>query len=83
MVMKNENQSAFRMIGLGTTLFMRADQVEAAWELIMPILNHWESKTESNFPNYSADSWGPENAEALIAKDGFHWFNLPDKNKED
>lgn len=60
------------------TLFMRADQVEAAWELIMPILSFWEKNREPNFPNYSADSWGPENAEALIAKDGYHWFNLPD-----
>ena len=60
------------------TLFMRADQVEAAWELIMPILSYWEKNKEQNFPNYSADSWGPENAEALIAKDGYHWFNLPD-----
>ncbi len=65
------------------TLFMRADQVEAAWELIMPILNNWEKHTTNNFPNYAADSWGPENAEALIAKDGYHWFNLPEKNKKD
>lgn len=62
------------------TLFMRADQVEAAWELIMPILSYWEKNKDQNFPNYSADSWGPENAEALIAKDGYHWFNLPEKN---
>src|SRR5690554_1652760 len=65
------------------TLYMRADQVEEAWELIMPILNYWEKNTASNFPNYAADSWGPENAEALIAKDGFHWFNLPEKSKKD
>lgn len=64
------------------TLFMRADQVEAAWELIMPILNYWEKNKATDFPNYSADSWGPENAEALIAKDGYHWFNLPEKNKK-
>lgn len=65
------------------TLFMRADQVEAAWELIMPILNNWEKNRDTDFPNYTADSWGPENAEALIAKDGYHWFNLPEKNKKD
>ncbi|MCZ2083434.1 MAG: glucose-6-phosphate dehydrogenase [Flavobacteriales bacterium] len=65
------------------TLFMRADQVEAAWELIMPILNYWEKNADTNFPNYAADSWGPENAEALIAKDGYHWINLPDNNKKD
>ncbi len=64
------------------TLFMRGDQVEAAWELVMPILNAWESKKSLSFPNYPADSWGPEDAEALIAKDGFHWFTLPLKDKE-
>lgn len=64
------------------TLFMRGDQVEAAWELVMPIINTWENKKSLNFPNYNADSWGPEDAEALIAKDGFHWFTLPLKDKE-
>jgi len=59
------------------TLFMRADQVEEAWDLIMPILSSWESKKSLSFPNYSSDSWGPEVAEALIARDGYHWFSLP------
>ncbi|MBE7178166.1 MAG: glucose-6-phosphate dehydrogenase [Mucilaginibacter polytrichastri] len=59
------------------TLFMRGDQVEAAWDLIMPILKTWGSKKSLNFPNYAADSWGPELAEALIARDGYHWFSLP------
>jgi glucose-6-phosphate 1-dehydrogenase len=63
------------------TLFMRGDQVEAAWDLLMPILNAWSSKKSLNFPNYPADSWGPEIAEALIAKDGFHWFTLPLKKR--
>lgn len=64
------------------TLFMRADQVEAAWDLLMPILNAWQAKKSLNFPNYSADSWGPEVAEALIARDGFHWVTLPLQNKK-
>ncbi len=59
------------------TLFMRADQVEAAWAVITPILNYWENNKAVNFPNYPAGSWGPENAEALIAKDGLNWFHLP------
>ncbi|KVV16179.1 glucose-6-phosphate dehydrogenase [Flavobacterium sp. TAB 87] len=63
------------------TLFMRADQVEFAWDLLMPLLNSWDSKKSLSFPNYSADSQGPEIAEALIAQDGFHWFTLPIKNK--
>ncbi|RYZ35865.1 MAG: glucose-6-phosphate dehydrogenase, partial [Sphingobacteriales bacterium] len=64
------------------TLFMRGDQVEEAWDLIMPILNNWKGKKSINFPNYAADSWGPEAAEALIARDGFHWFSMPMKNKK-
>lgn len=59
------------------TLFMRADQVEAAWKVIMPILETWESRTPQDFPNYMPDSWGPEDADALIARDGHAWINLP------
>ncbi len=64
------------------TLFMRGDQVEEAWDLVMPILNSWQTRTSQNLPNYSADSWGPETAEALVAKDGFHWFTLPLNGKK-
>ena len=61
------------------TLFMRADQVEAAWNVVMPILDFWKEHPCTGFPNYAAGSWGPENAEALIAKDGFHWLHLPEE----
>lgn len=85
---KGETPEAYETLLLDTmlgdqTLFMRGDQVEAAWELLMPILNTWTRKKSLSFPNYPADSWGPESAEALIARDGFHWFALPlnQKNK--
>ena len=86
-VTKSESPEAYETLLLDIisgdqTLFMRADQVEAAWELIMPVLNFWENSKTADFPNYPADSWGPENAEALIAQDGYHWFNLPEKNKK-
>ena len=58
------------------TLFMRADQVEAAWKVIMPILETWETREAVDFPNYAPGSWGPEDAEALIARDGFNWVTL-------
>ena len=84
----NETPEAYETLLLDVmqgdqTLFMRGDQVEEAWELIMPILNVWETKQSLSFPNYVADTWGPELAEALIAQDGYHWFNLPihKKNK--
>jgi glucose-6-phosphate 1-dehydrogenase len=63
------------------TLFMRADQVEAAWKVIMPILEAWENRQPQDFPNYNPDSWGPEDADALIAKDGHAWINLPPEKK--
>jgi len=59
------------------TLFMRTDQVEAAWEIIMPILEVWETRTPANFHNYPPDSWGPEDSEALIARDGRNWVTMP------
>jgi glucose-6-phosphate 1-dehydrogenase len=65
------------------TLFMRADQVEAAWSIIQPILEDWQSHPPTNFPNYAPGSWGPEDAEALIAKDGHHWVSLPVNNEKD
>ncbi len=64
------------------TLFMRGDQVEAAWDILMPVVNAWSDNPSLNFPNYSADSWGPELAEALIAADGFHWLTLPVNGKK-
>ena len=54
------------------TLFMRADQVEAAWKVVTPILEEWESKTP-DFPNYTPGSWGPDAAQQLVEKDGFDW----------
>ncbi|MGH7602154.1 MAG: glucose-6-phosphate dehydrogenase, partial [bacterium] len=56
------------------TLFMRADQIEAAWSLLMPIIEVWAHSPPSEFPNYAAGTWGPESAEALIARDGRSWM---------
>ncbi len=56
------------------TLFMRADQVEAAWSIITPVLKAWEQDPPIEFPNYHASSWGPEDAEVLIAQDGRSWI---------
>jgi glucose-6-phosphate 1-dehydrogenase len=55
------------------TLFMRGDETEAAWSVITPILDVWESMKNTDFPNYAAGTWGPEEADVLIAQDGFSW----------
>ena len=65
------------------TLFMRADQVEAAWKIIQPIQEAWATRPPVDFPNYAPGSWGPEDAEALIAKNGHHWVTLPSEERED
>ena len=65
------------------TLFMRADQVEAAWSLLMPILDVWAASPANDFPNYNAGTWGPEAAEVLIAQDGRSWLQpTPLRNPE-
>jgi glucose-6-phosphate 1-dehydrogenase len=56
------------------TEFMRSDQVEAAWNILMPILEVWKSKKPKDFPNYNSGSWGPEAAEQLIERQGHHWI---------
>jgi glucose-6-phosphate 1-dehydrogenase len=61
------------MVG-DATLFMRADQVEAAWKLLMPIIEVWAENPAPDFPNYAAGSWGPESADLLIARDGHSWL---------
>jgi glucose-6-phosphate 1-dehydrogenase len=58
------------------TLFMRADQVEAAWEVITPILDAWTNREAVDFPNYAPNSWGPQDADAMLAKDGNNWYNV-------
>jgi len=55
------------------TLFMRADQVETAWKLLMPVLNVWEAAPPSDFPNYAAGTWGPQDAQGLLAYQGHRW----------
>ncbi len=55
------------------TQFMRADQVEAAWSIVTPILQVWEAVAPVDFPNYYAGSWGPEAASILLARDGRSW----------
>jgi len=54
------------------TLFKRADMVEAGWSVVDPILERWASE-KPRFPNYNAGTWGPREADELLAKDGRAW----------
>ncbi len=57
------------------TLFQRADMVEAAWGVVQPVLDVWQALPPRNFPNYAAGSWGPREADDLLARDERHWTN--------
>jgi glucose-6-phosphate 1-dehydrogenase len=55
------------------TLFMRRDEVEAAWSWIEPVIESWSDQHEQPKP-YPAGTWGPTAAIALIERDGRTWY---------
>ncbi len=57
------------------TLFQRADNVEAAWGMVMPVLDVWNALPARSFPNYAAGTWGPAEADALLTREGRKWRN--------
>jgi glucose-6-phosphate 1-dehydrogenase len=63
------------------SLFTRADEVEAAWAIVTPIIETWQSWDAEGTPDtdicfYEAGSWGPEKADELIEHDGRRWRRL-------
>jgi glucose-6-phosphate 1-dehydrogenase len=59
------------------TLFMRRDEVEAAWAWIDPIIEVWAASSDMPKP-YTAGTWGPSAAVALIERDGRTWYEDQD-----
>jgi glucose-6-phosphate 1-dehydrogenase len=57
------------------SLFARADSIELAWGLIDPLLNAFESTGAPPLARYARGSWGPAEADALLATDGRTWRN--------
>lgn len=55
------------------TLFASVDEVMASWRLFTPLLDFWQKSPPPSFPNYAAGSWGPQEADDLIAATGRHW----------
>ena len=63
------------------TLFMRADQVDAAWKVVMPILDAWKKFPTKLLHFYEAGSWGPVAARDLVKPFAREWFHLPVRDK--
>jgi len=54
------------------SLFTRADEVETAWGLIDPIIEGWKERKQP-MASYEPGTWGPKEADELLAKDGRTW----------
>jgi glucose-6-phosphate 1-dehydrogenase len=62
------------MIG-DATLFVRADEVERAWQIVDPILDAWAAGGVPLAP-YPAGTWGPHEANLLLEQDERHWHRM-------
>jgi glucose-6-phosphate 1-dehydrogenase len=57
------------------TLFMRGDEVEAAWAWADPIIEGWEERGDKP-KSYDPGSSGPEDALMLLHRDGRRWREI-------
>jgi len=60
------------MIGDGT-LFIRGDEAETSWKLYTPLLEAWAAAGYEGMAEYAAGSWGPSNADKLLAAKNHVW----------
>lgn len=51
------------------TFFARADEVEAAWEIVQPVIKKWAAVKPTDFPNYKAGSSGPSATDDLLRQE--------------
>jgi len=58
------------------SLFTRADEVEHAWAIVDPIIASWADSDAPTFPNYEAGTWGPPEADDLLAREGHKWRRI-------
>ena len=66
------------MIG-DSTLFARADAVEACWTFVQPIIDTWKNNKKIKIYGYPSGTWGPEHADTLLEDPGITW-RYPCKN---
>jgi len=66
-----------------STLYARADAVEAAWKFIEPVQKVWASDPDQKIHGYPAGTWGPENADELVSNGNSSGWRYPCKNLAD
>lgn len=57
-----------------STNFTHWDEVSLSWKFVDTISNVWGNQQATDFPNYESGSMGPKESDALLEKDGFHWW---------
>lgn len=57
------------------TLFVRQDGVLAMWDVVDPINQRW-AEQKPDFPNYESGTWGPAEADQLLAREGRSWLTV-------
>lgn len=62
-----------------STLFTRSDAVEASWRYFDPVLKYWDCHRDTSLYGYPAGTWGPLEADGMMAEKGAVWTN-PCKN---
>lgn len=55
------------------SLFARSDEIDNAWQLIDPILSSWENDQGLPVATYKPGTWGPKEADILLAQEGHIW----------
>ncbi|HSI30448.1 MAG TPA: glucose-6-phosphate dehydrogenase, partial [Miltoncostaeaceae bacterium] len=58
-----------------STLFTRWDEVERAWEILDPLIQHWKTDPADLY-EYPAGTWGPEAGDRMLERDGREWRRL-------
>jgi glucose-6-phosphate 1-dehydrogenase len=61
------------------SLFQRADNIEAGWRMVQPVLDAWSGERAAALPVYPGGSAGPAEADRLLAQDGRRWHALDDR----
>jgi glucose-6-phosphate 1-dehydrogenase len=56
------------------SLFARADEIELAWGIVDPILASWQGSDADSLATYERGSWGPAEADNLLARHGRAWI---------
>jgi len=57
------------------TLFKHRDEIESSWDAVQPVLDYWQDNPSDHLPNYNAGTWGPSEADIMLAKEDRKWHN--------